>query len=157
MDIIITGIAAGVIGTLVMDLFNFLFAHVGIIAKIDIKMIGRMAAGWLSGRFFYQNPSEIKENKNDKLFGFLAHYAIGVGLALPYTISCYLLIELPVSPIWAIVYGLATTTGSWFFIYPSLGLGLCGLKSPEKFKATYSSLANHIFYGFGMAIGIALL
>jgi hypothetical protein len=157
VDAVITGIAAGVIGTIAMDLLNFLFARFRIITIIDISMIGRMAAGWVRGRFFYESPTEIKEIKNDKLFGFLAHYAIGICLALPYVSIWYIFVELPFSPTWAIVYGILTTVGSWFFIFPSMGLGICGLKSPEKLKATFSSLANHLFYGIGMAIGIALI
>ena len=43
LNVVVTGIAAGVIGTIVMDMFNYLFARFGIISKIDINMIGRMA------------------------------------------------------------------------------------------------------------------
>jgi hypothetical protein len=157
METMIIGFISGVIGTLVMDLFNFLFSRIGIIAKIDIRMIGRMAAGWLRGRFIYESPAEMKQVANEKLLGFVTHYAIGISLALPYLLGCHLFIGGGVSAIWAISYGILTTVASWFLVYPSMGLGICGLKSPEKFKATFSSLANHLFYGIGLAIGIAFI
>ena len=41
MDLILTGFVAGITGAIAMDLLNYIFAHVGIISKIDIKMIKR--------------------------------------------------------------------------------------------------------------------
>jgi hypothetical protein len=157
VNAIITGVAAGVIGTLVMDMFNYLFARAGKISKIDISMIGRMTAGWLSGRFFYENPAELKQVTNEIFLGIVTHYAIGISLALPYVLGWHLFIGGSNSAAWAIPYGILTTVASWFFVFPSMGLGICGLKSPEKLKATFSSLANHIFYGIGLAFGITLM
>jgi hypothetical protein len=45
---------------------------------------------------------------------------------------------------------------SWFFVFPSMGFGVFGRRSPEGLKAPLSSLANHSFYGLGLGIGIAL-
>lgn len=53
MDLILTGFIAGVLGTLMMDSLNHLFARYGVISKIDIRIIGRMAVGWAKGRFRY--------------------------------------------------------------------------------------------------------
>lgn len=157
VDAVITGIGVGVIGTIVMDILNFVFARVRIISKIEISMIGRMTAGWLRGRLFYNNPAEMKQVKNEKFIGILSHYMIGISLALTYVLFCHLFNNETVSATWAIPYGILTTVASWFFVFPSMGLGIGGFKSPDKLKATFSSLANHLFYGIGMAIGLAVL
>ena len=157
MDLILKSIAAGVIGTLVMDLFNLTLARAAVITQIDIKMIGRMAAGWLRGHFRYTNPSEIKIIPNETFFGFAAHYLIGISLALPYIFGWDLLVGGPASPFWAIVYGVASTAGSFFLIYPSMGLGAFGKHAPEGIKAAVSSLANHTYYGAGMALWLVLI
>jgi hypothetical protein len=99
----------------------------------------------------------MKQVANETLYGYVTHYAIGVSLALPYVIGWALLVGGPVSPGWALAYGVATTVASWFFVYPSMGLGVCGRKSPDGIKAPLSSLANHLFYGVGLAVGIALV
>ena len=112
MDNVATGVVAGVLGTLTMDSLNFLFSRIGMVSKIDVAMIGRMAAGWARGRFRYEHPSEMKHVANETLYGFFTHYAIGVGLA--------------------------------------------GWLSPEGIRAPLSALANHLFYGVGIAAGIAL-
>jgi hypothetical protein len=157
MDLIVKGIVAGVIGTLMMDSLNHLFFRMGLISKIDVGMIGRMAVGWTHGRFYYRHPDEIEKVSNAVPYGYVAHYAIGVGLAIPYVFGWHLLIGGCASPIWAIAYGVTTTAGSWFFIFPSIGLGILGRRSPEGVKSPLSSLANHLFFGVGMAIGIALI
>ena len=157
MEVVLEGVAAGVLGTLVMDLVNLLFSRAGVLSKIDVGMIGRMAAGWVGGRFRYGHPSEMQKVENEKLYGYLTHYAIGVGFAVPYLVGWHVFVGEPVSPGWAIVYGVATTIASWFFVFPSMGFGVFGRRSPDGLKAALSPLANHLFFGLGLAVGIALL
>jgi hypothetical protein len=157
MNLFLTGVIAGVLGTLIMDSLNYLFSRSGMLSKIDLKMIGRMSSGWIRGNFYYRHPSEMKQVTKETLYGYIAHYAIGVVFALVYVLSWYYLIGMPISSLWAFVYGIATTAGSLMLIYPSMGLGMLGIRSPEGIKAPLSSLANHTFYGIGLSIGIALI
>jgi hypothetical protein len=157
MNLFLTGIIAGVFGTFIMDFLNHLFARAGLLSKIDIGMIGRMSSGWMHGRIRYRHPSEMKQVTNEKFYGYITHYLIGVLFALVYVISWYYLMGRPISPLWALAYGIATTVGSLFLIYPSMGLGMLGRRSSEVIKSPLSSLANHTFYGIGLAIGIALI
>jgi uncharacterized membrane protein YeaQ/YmgE (transglycosylase-associated protein family) len=157
MDIAVTGIVAGVLGTLAMDSLNLLFARTGMLSKIDVGMIGRMVVGWAHGRFRYGHPGEMQQVANETLYGYIAHYMIGVGLAVPYVLGWDLVVGGPASPAWSVVYGVATTAASYFFVYPSMGLGLFGRRSPEGVRAVCSPLANHLFYGVGLAAGVALM
>jgi len=157
MDLVITGVIAGVLGTLAMDLLNLLFARTGMLLKMEVGMIGRMAVGWARGHFRYGHPSEMVQVANEILYGYITHYTIGVGLAIPYVLGWNLLVGGHPSSVWAFAYGISTTIASYFFVYPSMGLGAFGRRSPEGIKAPISSLANHIFYGLGMAVAFALL
>ena len=157
MDLVVTGVAAGVLGTLVMDSLNHLFSRTGMLLKIDVGMIGRMAAGWVRGRFRYRHPGEMEQVAHELLYGYLTDYAIGVGLAVAYMFGWALLVGGPASPVWAFVYGVATTVASHFFVLPSMGLGVLGRRSPDGIKSPLSSLANHIFYGVGIAVAVALV
>ena len=157
MDLVVTGVIAGVLGTLVMDSLNLLFARTGILSRIEMGMIGRMAVGWARGRLRYQHPSEMEQVANEMLYGYVTHYTIGVGLAVPYVLGWDLLVGGPASPVWALAYGVATTIASYFLVFPSMGLGVFGRRSPEGIRAPLSSLANHLFYGVGLAVGVALI
>jgi len=154
LDHVVIGVVAGVLGTLVMDSLNHLFARTGILLRIDVGMIGRMSAGWAHGRFHYRQPSEMEQVANERLYGYITHYTIGVGLAVPFVLGWDLLVGGVASPLWAIAYGVATTVASVFFVYPSMGLGVFGWRSPEGIRAPLSSLANHFFFGLGMAVAV---
>ena len=156
MDLIVTGVVVGVLGTLVMDSLNSLFARIGMLSKIDMGMIGRMSAGWARGRFRYRHPGEMEQVANEMLYGYITHYTIGVALALTYVLGWDLLVGGPASPVWALAYGVATSVASYFFVFPSMGLGVFGRRSPQGIRSPLSSLANHLFYGVGMAVAVAL-
>ena len=157
MDLIVTGVAAGMLGTSAMDSLNHLSARTGMLSKIDMGMLGRMSAGWARGRFRYRHPGEMEQVANEMLYGYVTHYTIGVGLAVPYVLGWDLLVGGPASPVWALAYGVATSVASYFFVFPSMGLGVFGRRSPEGIRAPLSSLANHLFYGVGLAVGIAVV
>jgi hypothetical protein len=157
MGLIVTGIAAGVLGTLVMDSLNHLVAGTGLISKIDVRMIGRMSAGWTRGRLCYRHPDEMKKFKSERLCGYVTHCAIGVGFAVPFVLGWDLWVGGSVSPVWALAYGILTTAASYFFVFPSMGLGVFGRRSPDGLKGPLSSLANHLFFGVGMAVAVALV
>jgi hypothetical protein len=98
----------------------------------------------------------MEQVANETLYGYITHYTIGVGLAVTYVLSWDLLVGGPASPVWALVYGVATTVASHFFVLPSMGLGVFGRRSPEGIRGPLSSLANHLFYGVGIAVAVAL-
>jgi uncharacterized membrane protein YeaQ/YmgE (transglycosylase-associated protein family) len=157
MDIVVTGVFAGVLGTLVMDSLNHLVSRTGMLLKIDVGMIGRMSAGWARGRFRYSHPGEMEQVANELFYGYITHYTIGVGLAVTYMLGWDLLVGGPASPAWALVYGVATTVASLFIVLPSMGLGVLGRRSPEGIRSPLSSLANHLFYGVGIAVAVAIV
>ncbi|UCG82997.1 MAG: DUF2938 family protein [Dehalococcoidia bacterium] len=157
MELIVTGVITGVLGTLAMDSLNYLFARTGILLRIDVGMIGRIAVGWAHGRFRYRQPSEVEQVEKETLYGYFTHYAIGVSLAVLFVLGWDLVVGGTVSPVWALAYGIATTVNSVFFVYPIMGLGVFGRRSPEGIKAPLSSLANHIFFGVGMAVAVTLV
>ena len=156
LALVVAGTLAGLVGTFVMDVLNILVARTLYISRIDVAMIGRMATGWAHGRFCHSNPSEMQPVRNEVVIGLASHYAIGVALSVPFVFGWSFLIGSSPSPPWALVYGIGTTVVSWFLVYPSMGLGFLGLQSPEGTKAVVSSFANHLFYGLGLAIGMAI-
>ena len=157
MDLIVTGVVAGVLGTLMMDSLNHLFARMGMLSKIDMGMLGRMAVGWTHGCFRYRHPGDMEPVTNETFYGYITHYAIGLGFAIPFVLGWDLLIGGLASPAWTLAYGIVTTVASIFFVYPSMGLGVFGRRSPEGIRAPLSSLANHFFFGLGMAFAVVLV
>jgi hypothetical protein len=118
-------------------------------------MIGRMPAGWAHSSLRHSHPNEMQQVANGKLHGYITNYAIGVNL-VPFTLGWDIFVGSPASPVWTLIYGVATMVSAVFFVCPSMGLGLFGWRSPESIRAPLSSMANHLFFGQGMAAAVAL-
>jgi len=157
MELFTNSLILGTVGTVVMDIGNRTFSFLGLILKIDMRMLGRMSAGWARGRFSYRNPEEMSTVSNEYFLGLITHYAIGVGLAFIYLVGSDLLVGGSPSPLWAFIYGVLTTVASHFIVYPSMGLGVFGLNSPTGIRNMVSSLVNHVFYGVGLMGGVYLI
>lgn len=157
MGTVTAGIAAGLLGTAAMDALNLMSARLGLVARIDVAMIGRMAAGWRAGRFRYASPEEIAAVPHERMQGYVAHYLIGVAFAVPFFLGWKLAMGGMLPPSYALAYGIATTVGPYLLIYPVMGLGVAGLRSPDGLRAPLSSLANHTFYGMGLAAAVLVL
>ena len=82
------------------------------------------------------------------------HYGIGIGLAVPFVVGWDLILGGTPPPVWAVGYGLATTSASWLIVYPAFGFGIGGFRSPDGWKAPFSPIVNHLFFGLGLALGI---
>lgn len=140
MDLILTAVVAGVLGTIMMDILNHLFARAGIVIRIDLSMIGRMSTGWFHGRFLYSHPSEMQQVAYEKLYGYITHYAIGVGLAIPFVLGWAIFIGGPVSPVWALTYGVATTVACArcnTFMIRSFQFKVTGLPNASKISTFF--------------------
>jgi len=57
----------------------------------------------------------------------------------------------------AILYGTATTALPWFLMFPSQGMGWLGLDAPSDAHLARASLFNHIIFGVGIALWIAVI
>lgn len=156
MDLVVVGFIAGVLGTLAMDLLNDLVSRTGVILKIDVAMIGRMAASWTHVHFRHRHPEQIHQVPNEMVYGYVAHYATGVVLAIAFILGWDFWVGGLPSTAWTIAYAVVTTVASFLFVYPLMGLGVFGRRSPARIKAFITPLANHLFYGWGLAVGIAL-
>jgi uncharacterized membrane protein YeaQ/YmgE (transglycosylase-associated protein family) len=156
VSLILLGIVAGAAGTLVMDVANHLLSRAGLLVRIDMRMIGRMSAGWLCGRFRYEHPDELPAAPNEQCLGLVTHYAISVVFALAYVIGWHILFGSPASAFGALVFGVMTVAAPLFIVFPALVLGIFGRRSPNGIRAPLSSLVNHAFFGLGMSLAILL-
>jgi hypothetical protein len=57
----------------------------------------------------------------------------------------------------AIFYGRATTVFPWFLMFPSQGMGWLGRDAPGDAHLARVSLFNHIIFGLGIALWVAVM
>ena len=92
------------------------------------------------------------------MHGRIAHYTIGVGLAVVFVVfmAGEWLARPTILP--ALLYGLATVAFPFFILQPSLGLGIASARTPHPAQARLKSLATHTVFGIGLylsALGVS--
>lgn len=145
----------GFIATATMDVLNYLGALSGLIGQMDHSITGRLADGWISGRFVYDNFAQVPEVQHAFTKGIFAHYFIGIVCAGGFLYLSYRW-RLRRGLGLAIIFGLATSVFSLLLLFPSVGLGAFAMNAPHGSMLVRSSLFNHLFYGIGLFIGMRL-
>ena len=90
------------------------------------------------------------------MLGFAAHYLIGIVLTLVY-LGLLIVAHATPTALSAILYGTATTALPWFLMFPSQGMGWLGGDAPGDAHLVRASLFNHIIFGLGVALWMAVL
>ena len=149
----ISAIFLGIFSTLIMDLSNFLAKKTGIHLGGNYALIGRWMGGFFRGRFTYAWILKEPPHRHEVLIGIIAHYCIGIALALIYLLLMSKL-GLPAdSFVAAIVYGLLTNILPWFVMFPAFGFGVLGRMGPPNNSLLKTSFCNHLSFGMALALG----
>jgi len=146
---VIDAAATGIGATLVMDLWNLLLARVLGIPSLDYCLLGRWILHMPSGTFRHARIGVAAAKAFECPVGRIAHYSIGVFLALGLA---------ALSPNWrihprfplALLYGIGTVVFPFFLMQPSLGLGVASAKTPNPTQARLKSLLTHAVFGVGL-------
>ena len=152
MDIIIAGITA----CLAMDIFQrFLLITTGQPAS-NWAIVGRWAFNVLRTARLYQPDIEsADEIKGEHAFGWVVHYAVGIGYAFIYAEFMQRdLLTTRLSD--GLLFGFLSVIIPWFFFLPVLGKGIMAKHTPAPAKVCMLALANHCVFGLGMAGGFQL-
>lgn len=155
MIYILEMVLMGTVATLVMDALAIVFGKAKIINQlIGPHVVGRWTLYIFRGKFFHQDINTTPALKHEKMVSLLSHYIIGIALA-----GVYLLLESVEPAIYyrpwvALIYGLATVVLPWFWLHPSIGLGVLASKAPRRSPYIIASLVNHTDFGLGLLIWI---
>jgi hypothetical protein len=94
--------------------------------------------------------------KNEKLWCLISHYLIGIALAGAY-LALVLNMALIREQTWmSLVFGIATVCFPWFWLLPSIGIGIMASKSPNRSQIIRTNLVNHTNFGLGLFIWIVI-
>ena len=90
------------------------------------------------------------EKRFECLVGWLAHYTIGVLLAVTFValVSREWLVRPTLLP--PLLYGIGTVVFPFFLLQPSFGLGIAASRTPNPPQARMKSLATHTIFGAGL-------
>ena len=152
--------AIGIGATLLMDLWNLLLKRGLGIPSLDYCLLGRWVRHLPGGRLRHANIAAAPRKAHECAVGWIAHYTIGVVLALVFValMTGDWLARPTVLP--ALLYGIGTVVFPFFILQPSLGLGIASSKTPKPTHARAKSLLTHTVFGLGLylwALALRLL
>jgi hypothetical protein len=150
VDLVLCGIAMGVAGSALMDLWSAVLRRRFGIPTLDYRLLGRWIGHVPKGRFVHDRIASAEPVRAEQAIGWLAHYTIGVTFA-------FLLLAVwgrawALSPtVWpAVAVGIGTIVAPWFLMQPAMGLGFAASKSPNPAATRLRNLGTHVVYGAGL-------
>lgn len=159
-DHILGAIAIGIGATLVMDLWNLFLKRTFSIPSLNYCLLGRWLGHMPGGTFRHASITAALQKPFECTLGRIAHYSIGVVLALGLVVltSGDWLARPTLLP--ALLYGIGTVVFPFFIMQPSFGLGIAASRTPNPTQARLKSLATHTVFGVGLyvcALGVSYM
>ena len=138
MDFIIAGITA----CLAMDIFQRVLQIASGQPPSNWAIVGRWAFNVLqTARLYQPYVDSANEIKGEHAFGWVVHYAVGIGYAVVYKGFMQTgLLTANLSD--GLIFGFLSVFVPWFFFLPVMGKGVMGMKTPEPAKVCMLALAN---------------
>ena len=156
----IVGVIVGILATVTMDVVAVIALRLGIAGRGPRRtgpdLIGRWIGYLLQGKFRHTDILQTPPLRGELVLGLAAHYLIGIVLTLVY-LGLSVLAHARPTAFSAILYGVATTVFPWFIMFPSQGMGWLGLDAPGDAHLVRASLFNHIIFGLGIALWVAVM
>jgi hypothetical protein len=148
----------GIGATLLMDLWNLILKRAFNIPSLNYCLLGRWLRLIPRGMFRHASIAAAPPQSLECAAGWVAHYTIGVVLALVFVAL--------VAPGWlsrptllpAVLYGMVTVVFPFFILQPALGFGIASSKAPRPSSARLKSMGTHTVFGVGLyvsALGLA--
>jgi len=156
MEVAIRVVLIGVGATAVMDLWLIALKKVGV-PTLNFSFLGRWVGHVFRGTWFHDSMAKTLPIKGEYLFGWLAHYAIGIGFAglLVSMVGITWTGSPTVMP--AVLTGVATVIAPLFIMQPAMGSGVASSKTATPLRNCLKSVANHAVFGCGLYLAASVL
>ena len=157
VEILVRATIIGVGGASLMDVWGAFSRHVLRVQGLDYALLGRWIAHFPRRRFFHDRIAAADPVPGERAIGWTAHYAIGIGFAVPLLMLWGF--EWARSPtIWPpMVVGLLTILAPWLVMQPAMGAGIAASRTPNPSAARLRNLATHAVYGVGLYLSAVAL
>lgn len=156
MDLVLHTLWTGVGATLLVDGWALLRrAWLGVPLP-NYALVGRWFAHMPRGRFRHASMAAVPAVRGEALFGWLAHYAIGIAFAalLPLVFGAAWLQQPRLGP--ALLVGVLTVAAPFLLMQPAMGMGLAASRTPRPAAARWQSLVTHAVFGLGLYAAASL-
>ncbi len=147
---VLSAFVIGIGASLLMDTWNLFLKRAFGIPSLNYCLLGRWFLHMPEGTFVHSGIAAAPSRRFECPVGWVAHYSIGVVLALVFLTLAPSdwLVRPTVLP--ALLYGIGTVVFPLFVLQPALGLGIASSKTPKPAQARLKSLVTHVVFGIGL-------
>ena len=147
---LISAILIGLGATLTTDIWALFLNRAFKIPAPNYCLVGRWLRYMPEGTFTHSNIASAPQKSAECTVGWIAHYMIGITLAIAFVaLAGNNWLQHP-TLIPAIIFGVVTVLMPFFIMQPSFGLGFAASKTSNPAQARLRSLMNHIAFGVGL-------
>lgn len=139
------------LGDAFLTIFNVIFKMKSSLYQI----LGIWAENLYHGHFFV-NVSNIEPSVSQSLLGFAVHSSLALVFSIIYVIIIYVRFDFNHRFRDGLIYGLCLILFPLFVELPAFGFGILGIKMPHYFLVISRTIAFHLIFGLGMALGLTL-
>jgi hypothetical protein len=152
-QIAVGAIVLGAGATAGMDLWALALRRCCGAPSLHYALLGRWIGHFRGGRFRHENIAQAAPIRHERVIGWTAHYAIGVGFAsmLLAIVGRDWLKRPTVAP--ALLVSTATLVAPFLVMQPAMGAGIAGSRTP---RPRLRSVAAHSVYGAGLYLSARL-
>ncbi len=150
MDTLAYPLVIGTGATAVMDAWGFARTKVLGMPRTDYALVGRWLAYLPRGRFRHDPIAKTPPVKGERLIGWVAHYAIGIGFAGALLAAWGLDWARNPTLTPALVVGIGSVAAPFLVMQPGMGAGIAASRTPRPNAARVQSLVTHTVFGLGL-------
>jgi hypothetical protein len=151
-------VVVGAGATLVMDFWALFLRRAFNMPSLSYCMVGRWLLHMPEGTFRHASIAAAHRKDAECAVGWIAHYVIGVVLALGLTV--FVSVDWIARPtlLPALLFGVGTVLLPFLLMQPAFGFGVAASRTPNPTQARVKSLTTHIVFGVGLyvsAVGVS--
>lgn len=150
LETIIRVALIGAGATAVMDLWGLMLKRGLGVKGLDYAMVGRWIGHMPGGRLVHRPIAAAAPVRGERMIGWTAHYAIGVGFAAALVIAAGSAWLAAPTPGAALAFGALSVAAPFLVLQPALGMGLAARRAPKPWTARARSLTTHLVFGAGL-------
>ena len=157
VEILARAVVIGIGGAALMDAWGLLARRAFNIQGLDYALLGRWIGHLPRGRFFHDRIAAAAPVRGERALGWAAHYAIGIGFAVPLLLVGGLAWARSPTILPPMLIGLGTILAPWLVMQPAMGAGIAASRTPNPTAARLRNLATHAVYGIGLYLSAVAL
>ena len=156
-DFVLQAVVAGLVATVVLDLWQRLLHAATGIPPANWGLIGRWFAYIPRGRLVHSPIGETPAVAGEAAIGWTMHYLVGLAYGFAYVGLMVFGLGREPTLLNGLVFGAVSVVIPWFIMQPGLGAGVMARLAPNPWVPRLNAFASHVIYGAALYGGAALV